>query len=235
MNASNSSVDQIDTNAPHNQSDLSRIYSQRFQKNFEYRKRVWRILVDKFFSQFIPPRASILDLGCGYGEFINTAQAEKKFAMDLNPDAPKFLGKDVTFLHQDCSQPWPSVANNLDIVFTSNFFEHLPDKISLGCTLDQVYQALKPGGCIIALGPNARHVAGAYWDFWDHYLPLTERSLGEALQNRNFRILRSIDRFLPYTMEKKKQAPSFFIEAYLRMPPLWRLLGQQFFIIAQKY
>lgn len=234
MNASNASVDQIDANAPHNQSDLSRIYSQRFQLNLDYRKIVWRILVDDFFSKFIPPRASVLDLGCGYGEFINNAKAEKKFAMDLNPDAPKFLGQDVVFLHQDCSQPWPPITNNLDIVFTSNFFEHLPDKKSLGQTLDQVYQALKPGGCVIAMGPNARYVAGAYWDFWDHYLPLTERSLGEALENRNFQILRAHSRFLPYTMLGKKPAPIFLIKAYLKMPIFWKIIGQQFLIIAKK-
>ncbi len=234
MNSHKPTFARIDEHAPHNQSDLSRIYSQRFQKNLDYRKKVWRILLDDFFSKFIPPHASILDLGCGYGEFINATRAEKKFAMDLNPDAPKFLGKDVTFLHQDCSQPWPADAKNLDIVFTSNFFEHLPDKNSLGRTLDQIYQALNSGGCIIAMGPNARFVGGAYWDFWDHYLPLTERSLGEALVNRNFQILHSIDRFLPYTMAEKKPAPSIFIKAYLKMSPLWSFFGRQFLIIARK-
>jgi len=234
MNTNHPVEPQIDGHSPHSQSDLSRIYSQRFQTNLDYRKRVWRILVDDLFSKFIPPRASILDLGCGYGEFINNAKAEKKFAMDLNPDAPKFLGKDVAFLHQDCSQPWSPIANNLDIVFTSNFFEHLPDKKLLGQTLDQVYQALKPGGCVIAMGPNARYVAGAYWDFWDHYLPLTERSLGEALENRNFQILRAHSRFLPYTMLGKKPAPIFLIKAYLKMPIFWKIIGQQFLIIAKK-
>ena len=234
MNPSNSSVDQIDTNAPHNQMDLSRIYSQRFQLNLDYRKMVWRILVDDFFSKFIPPRASVLDLGCGYGEFINNAKAEKKFAMDLNPDAPKFLGNDVVFLHQDCSQPWPPIANNLDIVFTSNFFEHLPDKISLGRTLDQVYQALKPGGFIIAMGPNARYVGGAYWDFWDHHIPLTDLSLTEALDNRGFQTITCLKQFLPYTMVGKKRPPLFMIRAYLRLPIVWRFFGQQFLLISKR-
>ena len=234
MNSPNPSFTPTDKHEPHSQGDLSRIYSQRFQTNLDYRKKVWRILVEDFFSKFIPPHATILDLGCGYGEFINAARAKKKLAMDLNPDAPQFLGKDVEFLHQDCSQVWPLSAQNLDIVFTSNFFEHLPDKNSLGRTLDQVYQALKPGGCIIAMGPNARYVAGAYWDFWDHYLPLTERSLGEALLNRNFRILRSVGRFLPYTMAEKKPVPSILIKAYLKMPLFWRVMGHQFLIFAVK-
>jgi SAM-dependent methyltransferase len=223
-----------ETLTPHDQSDLSRIYAQRFQANLEYRKKVWRILVADFFSKFIPRDASVLDLGCGYGEFINTVPAAKRLAMDLNPDAPRFLDKDITFLHQDCSLPWPAAAQSLDTVFTSNFFEHLPDKTSLGRTLDQIHQALKPGGRLIAMGPNIRIVPGAYWDFWDHYLPLTERSLGEALENRGFRIFQSYARFLPYTMAGKKPAPPILIRAYLKLPIAWNFLGHQFLIIAEK-
>jgi SAM-dependent methyltransferase len=223
-----------ETHTPHNQTDLSRIYAQRFQSNLKYRKKVWQILVGDFFSKFIPKNASVLDLGCGYGEFINAVHAAKRLAMDLNPDAPRFLEKDITFLHQDCSQPWPPTAQGLDTVFTSNFFEHLPDKNSLGRTLDQIHQTLKPGGLLIAMGPNIRIVPGAYWDFWDHYIPLTERSLGEALENRGFRILRSHARFLPYTMAGKRPAPPILIRAYLKLPIAWHFLGHQFLIIAQK-
>jgi SAM-dependent methyltransferase len=219
---------------PNNQSDLSRIYARRFQSNLEYRKKVWQVLVTEFFSKFIPPHATVLDLGCGYGEFINIVQAGKRLAMDLNPDAPLFLEKEVTFFHQDCSQAWPEAAHGLDTVFTSNFFEHLPDKTSLGRTLDQIHQALKPGGLLIAMGPNIRMVPNAYWDFWDHYIPLTERSLGEALENRGFQIFQSHARFLPYTMAGKNPTPSILIRAYLQLPIAWRIFGHQFLIIARK-
>ena len=64
----------------------------------------------------------------------------------------------------------------LDLVFTSNFFEHLPDKSSLGRTLEEIFRCLKPGGRLVAMGPNIRFTGGSYWDFWDHYLPLTEAS-----------------------------------------------------------
>jgi SAM-dependent methyltransferase len=224
----------IDSHAPQDQSDLSRIYSQRFQANLEYRKKVWQILVTHFFSRYIPPDSTILDLGCGYGEFINTVPAKKRLAMDLNSDAPRHLDPTVTFLHQDCSRPWPDEAQTLDIVFTSNFFEHLPDKTSLALTLDQIHRALRPGGRLIAMGPNIRCIPHTYWDFWDHYIPLSERSLGEALENRHFRIIHSHARFLPYTMAGKKPAPQILIKAYLKLPIAWRLLGHQFLIIAEK-
>lgn len=219
---------------PHSASDLSRIYAQRFAANQDYRRKVWRILIDNYFSQFIPTSASVLDLGCGYGEFVNGIRASRRFAMDLNQDAEKFLESGVEFLCQDCSQHWPFPENSLDVVFTSNFFEHLPDKQSLGLTLDQVKRALKPRGKLIAMGPNVKHVPGAYWDFWDHYLPLTELSLSEALENRGMRVERAIAKFLPYTMARGPQPPPWFVGAYLRLPLVWPVFGRQFLVVAVK-
>jgi hypothetical protein len=48
---------------PHDESDLSRIYAQRFAANLDYRKGVWRVLVDSFFQQYVQPDAAVLDLG----------------------------------------------------------------------------------------------------------------------------------------------------------------------------
>ena len=219
---------------PHNETDLSRIYAQRFAANLDYRKRVWRVLVDSFFQQYIPRDATVLDLGCGYGEFINQIHAGRKYAMDLNPDAPRYLSPDVQFIRQDCSQPWPVGEASLDVIFTSNFFEHLPDKAALGRTLDQAHRALRQGGRLVAMGPNIKLVPGSYWDFWDHYLPLTESSLAEALENRSFHIARTEPAFLPYTMAGKKPAPLPLIRIYLALPKLWRLIGKQFLVMAVK-
>jgi SAM-dependent methyltransferase len=219
---------------PHNESDLSRIYAQRFAANLDYRKRVWHVLIDAFFQRYIPRDATVLDLGCGYGEFINQVHAGRKYAMDLNPDAPRYLSPDVQFLRQDCSQPWPVEEASLDVIFTSNFFEHLPDKAALGRTLDQAHRALRQGGRLVAMGPNIKLVPGSYWDFWDHYLPLTESSLGEALENRGFCIKRQDAAFLPYTMAGKAQAPTLFLRIYLAAPWIWPFLGRQFFVLAER-
>jgi predicted SAM-dependent methyltransferase len=56
----------------------------------------------------------------------------------------------------------------LDVIFTSNFFEHLVSKQALSQTILQAKKCLVPGGRLIAMGPNIRFVGGAYWDFWDH-------------------------------------------------------------------
>lgn len=215
-------------------SDLQREYSMRFEKNAAYRIAVWKVLTRTYFSRWIPDDSSILDLGCGWGEFINQIPAARKYGMDLNPDSPGKLVPGVEFLAQDCSQPWALPDGELDVVFTSNFFEHLPSKETLGRTLGQAFRCLKPGGHLICLGPNIKHLPGSYWDFWDHYLPLTEASLAEGMRLAGFTIERAIDRFLPYSMSQGFAPPLIFLHLYLRFPILWRFFGKQFLVIARK-
>jgi len=59
--------------------------------------------------------------------------------MDLNPDSRLLVDAGVMFIEQDCSEPWKVAAESLDVVFTSNFFEHLPDKQALRRTFEQAH------------------------------------------------------------------------------------------------
>jgi SAM-dependent methyltransferase len=216
------------------QEELTRVYATRFDGHKGYRQKVWQVLVSHYFQRLVAKDSAILDLGCGYGEFINAIQARRKFGMDLNPRAREHLASGVTFLQQDCSLAWPLPDAELDLVFTSNFFEHLANKTVLGLTLEQIFRVLKPGGRLIALGPNIKFTHGRYWDFWDHYLPLTELSLSEGLSVRGFVVDRCCPRFLPYTMVGARQYPLWCIRAYLNLPWLWRWKGEQFLVIARK-
>jgi SAM-dependent methyltransferase len=214
--------------------ELQQAYAMRFEQTAQYRIAVWKILTATFFSRWIPESSVILDLGCGWGEFINQINAKRKYGMDLNPASPSKLAQDVTFLDQDCSAPWDIPDAYLDVVFTSNFFEHLPSKESLRRTLDQAFRCLKPDGRLICLGPNIKFLPGSYWDFWDHFLPLTELSLKEGLELAGFEIDFLTDRFLPYSMSQGFTLPLPFLRLYLRFPFLWRFAGKQFLIVARK-
>jgi SAM-dependent methyltransferase len=214
---------------------LNAIYRKRFEPNGEYRCAVWRVLVSKFFSRFIAPNCTILDLGCGYGEFINNVQARVRLAMDMNPDAAGQLQGDVKFFLHNSAEPWKGIReNSIDLVFTSNFLEHLPDKPAIIRTLQEVQRSLKSGGLFIAMGPNAKYLGGLYWEFWDHHVPLTENSLAEALFAAGFSIDVCTGRFLPHTMSSGHRYPLALIKLYLALPFLWRLFGRQFLVIARK-
>lgn len=211
---------------------LDEIYQRRFAGDLAYRNRVWRVLTTAFFSRYIGPGDTVLDLGCGYGEFINNISCARRIGMDANPDSAKHLQSDVEMLEQDCSSEWGLPADSLDVVFTSNLLEHLPNKGAVEATLHNAYRCLKPGGRFVALGPNVKYVGGRYWDFWDHHLPITEASLAEALEISGFSVQQSIPRFLPYSMSGGQRYPDALIRLYLAIPPAWKVAGRQFLVVA---
>ena len=214
--------------------NLSQIYEKRFSGMENYRKAVWKKLIDEFFIKWIPKDGKILDIGCGYGEFINQVNCSEKLAMDLNPKTGELLDSDVIFHEQDCSKPWKIKANSLDLVFTSNFFEHLPNKHTLELTFSNIYKSLKPNGYLIAMGPNIAALHGKYWDFWDHHIALSDQSLCEITTINKLSIEKCIPKFLPYNMVRTRRKPLFLLSIFLRVPFLWKLFGKQFLLIAKK-
>ena len=217
----------------HSGADLDLIYRTRFQDQGEYRQRVWSTLTG-YFSRWIPPDSVLLDLGCGYCEFINQVQCRTKYGMDLNPEAKKRASPDVHILEQDCSEVWSVPPGSLTTVFTSNFLEHLPTKAHVEETLMHAHTALQVGGYLIAMGPNIRLVPGAYWDFFDHYVALTDRSMKEILTKCGFSIELCLAKFLPYSMSQGRTYPLWTLRAYLAMPGLWSLFGRQFLVVVRK-
>ena len=217
-----------------NTKDLTALYRSRFGGREHFRQGVWRILAREYFVRWIDRNATILDLGCGYCEFINEIPAKKKYGMDLNPEAHRHAAKGVLVLEQDCSITWTLPDASLDVIFTSKFFEHLPGKTALESAISEAFRCLKPGGRIISMGPNVKHITGAYWDFFDHHIPLTEKSVSGALADQGFGIEQCIGRFLPYTMSDGVKYPLWTLRVYLRFPPLWKLFGRQFLVIARK-
>lgn len=213
---------------------LAEVYRARFDRVLPYRKRVWRVLVDDLFRARLGHPKRVLDLAAGYGDFINNIDADEKFAIDLNPESKVHLDADVTLFPIDATEPWPIGDGTLDAVFTSNFFEHLGSADDLLAVLGQAHASLRPGGRLVAMGPNMRYTLKEYWDFLDHRLPLTERSLKEAMELRGFHVIECIDRLLPYSMESHRQVSPKLISLYCRLPLAWRIFGKQFLLVAEK-
>lgn len=215
--------------------DLSKIYRSRFSNTgLEKRNAVWRVLCASFFSRYVRPTDTVLDLACGYGEFINNIRATEKIAVDLNPDAPTHLNSDIRF-HLSAADKLSEVADtSTDIVFTSNFLEHLPDKKTCDNVFAEILRVLRPGGRFLVLGPNIRYAYKEYWDYYDHYLPLSHLSLAEGLATAGFQVKEVIPQFLPYTMNNRTPANPALVSLYLKCPPAWRIMGKQFFVVGEK-
>ncbi|MEM0955391.1 MAG: class I SAM-dependent methyltransferase [Pseudomonadota bacterium] len=214
---------------------LAQLYRERFQEGFLPRKRdIWRVLCQHFFQRYVAASDTVLDVACGYGEFINSIRCGRKLAADINPDTAQHLDAGVE-LHAVAADRIASIGQeSVDVVFTSNFLEHLENKAALDQFLQQVMQVLKPGGRYLILGPNLRYLPGAYWDFYDHHLGLTDQSLAEALQLQGFTIESKRAKFLPYTTQGKLPTHPLLVRLYLLLPMTWPLLGKQFFVVARK-
>jgi SAM-dependent methyltransferase len=191
------------------------------------------VLVEQFFQRWVRPTDTVLDLGCGYGEFLNHVRCGRRIGVDLNPDSAAHLRDAEFHLHSVCELPFlPN--DSADVVFTSNLMEHLPGKRDVEAMIGEARRVLKPGGHFILMGPNVRALPGLYWDFWDHVVPISDRSLAEALENLGFEIADCYARFLPYTTRSALPRSPALVKLYLKVPLAWRLLGRQFLLRARK-
>jgi SAM-dependent methyltransferase len=175
-----------------------------------------------------------LDLGTGNGEFINSVRAERKFAVDLNPGSRNKMISSVEFVETSSTDLSKIENESIDTIFTSNFFEHLPNAESLVDTLNECHACLKPAGTLVVLIPNIKYVKGDFWDYLDHTLPLTHRSMVEALQIAKFDVTEVYPRFLPYTIKNRRfQPPLALLKLYLKLQWLWPIFGKQMLVVAR--
>jgi len=211
------------------------IYSNRFtERDVSSKNNVRKILCNDFFAGFVPKDSIIVDLWAWYCEFINNIKWKRKIAIDLNEDIVKYANKDVEVINDSCFAIKSLNDESIDVVFVSNFLEHLWDKQEILETLKEIKRILKRGGKILILWPNIRFLFDEYRDFFDHNVPLSDRSLIEILEILGMRIVESYPKFLPYTTKSSLPQNPIFVTLYLKFPILRKIFGKQFFIVAEK-
>lgn len=213
--------------------EITRLYRARFQKELGERNDIWKVLCRDFFQKYIKAADSVCDIGAGYCEFINNIQAKYRMAIDINPETAKYSTADVEAIICSSVKLPKKLFQKFDVVFASNFFEHLPSKEDLAKTLGQIKKILKKNGKLIILMPNIRYVGAAYWDFLDHQLPLSDKSMIEALELNGFKIVKAKSKFLPYSTKSSLPKSPLFVSLYLKLPPLHLIFGKQSLIVAQ--
>ena len=210
---------------------VDKIYQKRFDKT-EERKILWDVLVENFFQNYISEKDVVLDLPCGYGEFINTIKCKKKYAIDINSDSKKHLNVDVKFINAS-SINTTLKQNSVDKIFCSNFFEHL-SRGEIQKTIEEFKRILKPKGQVLVLQPNIRFALKDYWMFIDHITPIDDRALEEAFGLAGFKLIKRILRFLPFTAQGRLPMNKHLVRAYLSFPIAWKVLGKQTFMVFEK-
>lgn len=211
------------------------VYDLRFgEKERSAKEGVWREICRFLQHRYISPTSKVLDLATDVGYFIRNINAAERWATDLR-DTSEHLGSDIRFVQSD-GLALADVAPNdyFDVVFMSNYLEHLDSAESVIEQLRVVRRLLRPGGQVIVLQPNIKLVGPAYWDFIDHRVPLTEESLVEAATFAGFEKRDVIGRFLPYSVKGRLPAHPALVRVYLAFPPAWRLLGKQTLYVGRR-
>jgi SAM-dependent methyltransferase len=217
--------------------ELDRLYAARFHATErETKARLWGVICEAFFARYVPGNdACVVDLGAGYCDFVNNIHARRRIAVDLNPDTARFAAPGVEVHRLPLERLSEAVdPETIDLAFASNVFEHLRGPDALLKALANVRSALRPGGRIVIMQPNVRLVGGAFWDFFDHTLPLSERGMTEALEVAGFRVAECRARFLPYTTKSRLPQWAFLVRLYLRCRPAQFLLGKQMLVVAER-
>ena len=210
------------------------VYGRRFDDAAARDKDgTWREIV-RYLARWIPADAAVLDLGCDRGHFIRHVRARERWGTDIR-DVAVHLGTDVRFVRADGLRLREALpAEHFDVIFASNYLEHLSGPDAVVEQLRVARDLLRPDGTLIVLQPNVSLLGGAYWDFIDHRVALNERSLAEAAGLAGFETRRVIRRFLPYTTKGALPQHPLLVRAYLRLPPAWLILGKQTLYIGRR-
>ncbi len=218
----------------------SEIYTKRFSDRVEkIREITWEVLCEEFFQSYVSFDDIVVDIGAGDGHFIKNIRAARRIAVDISEHVNTLENSGVEVVVGSALKLAKLVPTKVDVIFLSNFLEHLPNKNLVLDLLDQCRESLKLDGSLLILQPNIRYVGPAYWDYIDHHIALTEHSVVEALDVTGFEVTSLVPRFLPYTSKSrlasiaKPDQYRWFVRLYLRARILWRVFGQQTFIVAR--
>jgi SAM-dependent methyltransferase len=212
---------------------LPELYDARFsEREVSAKRAVWREIV-RYLERYIDGTAPVLDIACDRGHFIRWAKGSERWATDIR-DMTAYLPEDVRFVQSsglELGEVLP--AGHFGTVFMSNYLEHLASTDEVIDQLRVARALLRPGGRVVILQPNIRLVGPRYWDFIDHRVALTERSLLEAAELAQLRTVDLVTRFLPYSTKGRLPSAGWLVRGYLAIPPAWWLLGRQTLFVGE--
>lgn len=206
-------------------------YLNQVQVNSSKRRQVQKGIIN-YLRPFLFNADSVIDIGCGRGEFITQVEAKFKFAIDLDSSAGSFLHSGINFIHGSHDSLSRFGRESIDVIWASNFVEHLEMK-DVNSFLEECFRILKRGtngGYLILMQPNFRHSFKNYFDDFTHKTIFTDVSLRSLLNSHGFKVVKCERKFLPYSLNSRKAFFSPLIVIYLKSRI--RILGGQMLVIA---
>jgi hypothetical protein len=203
------------------------------QTRFGYdarRETLWRSLYNFYLKRWIGEDDCVLELGAGYGHFINNVKARRRIALDMWSEMPAYaqpgiethVGSvtDLSFL-QDRA---------VDFAFASNLFEHISQD-DLACVLHQLNVKLSDRGLLCLIQPNYRYAFKEYFDDYTHITVYSHLAMCDFLSACGYEVVECIPRFMPLTVKSRLKISPSLIWMYLHLP--LKPMGKQMLIVAR--
>jgi len=193
------------------------------------REILWKTLCRYYFQPLIAQNTCVLELGAGYGHFINNIRCAERIAIDQWKGLKDYVAPGVVSTIGSVTDLGSVRDGSVDFVFASNLFEHLRQD-EFAVVLQQVRKKLKPEGTLNILQPNYRFAYREYFDDYMHVAVYSDRSLSDFLAAQGFRVIDCRPRFLPLTVKSALPVWPILIRLYLALP--FKPLGKQMLIRA---
>lgn len=115
------------------------------------------ILLRNLLAHILPESSTVLDAGCGHGNFIIDELKEKfsyAVGVDVSPDVmTKNISLDTCVVGNMTSLPFD--AHSFDLVTSLWVFEHIDEPQTC---FNEIYRVLKPGGVFAFATPNMKSI-----------------------------------------------------------------------------
>lgn len=194
------------------------------------RETLWHSLIEFYFQRWIREDDCVLELGAGYGHFINNVNARRRIAMDLWPEFPTYLRSGVES-HVGSVTDLSFLENgSVDFAFASNLFEHITQN-DLANVLRQIRPKLSDRGLLCVLQPNYRYAYREYFDDYTHITVYSHVTLCDFLRTCGYQIVECQPRFMPLTVKSRAIVSPLLIWLYLNSP--LKPQGKQMLVIAR--
>lgn len=178
---------------------------------------LWRTLWQHHFRHRIKPQDCVLDLGSGYGSFINQVQARRRIAVDAWEGFSAHIAPGIEARVADASALGFLDDSSVDFAFASNLFEHMSQQ-AFAKVLDALRPKLTAHGSLTVLQPNYRYAFREYFDDYTHVSIYSHVSLADFLNAQGWEVLDVRPRFLPLTIKSRLPVHPLLIRAYLVSP-----------------
>lgn len=181
------------------------------------RKRVWREIV-RFVASDVQQIETLIELGAGYCDFINQFPATQKIAFEINPEMATYADKNIDFRLEDAISGIQNIeSKSVDLIFASNFLEHL-EEAELNQLLPEVVRCLKSDGQMIIIQPNYSLCAKNYFNDPTHKLIMSDKNLESYINPYGLRVVKLIPNVLPFSLKTRLPKWPLLVRLYLASP-----------------